>query len=86
LPTELFWKLNGLHDRDLLQLPADADASIHDSRKHDMHQQNAGAGPFPNLFWQTQSHSCHCDTGDTLSKLNAQMHEIVKPENIVQEK
>jgi len=48
LPTEFFWKLNGLHDRDLLQLAADADASIHDSRKHAMYQQNAGAGSFHN--------------------------------------
>jgi len=42
LPTELFQKLNGLHDRDLLQLAADADASIHDSRKHAMYQHNVG--------------------------------------------
>jgi len=76
LPTELFWKLNGLHDRDLLQLAADADASIHDSRKHAMYQHNAGAGSFPNLFSQSQSQSSHGSAGDAFSKLNAQMHEI----------
>jgi len=52
LSTELFWKLNGLHYRDLLQLAVDADASIHDSRKHAMYQHNADAGSFPNLFSQ----------------------------------
>ena len=59
LPTELFWKLNGLHDRDILQLAADADASIHDSRKHAMYQHNASVGSFPNLFSQSQSQSSH---------------------------
>ena len=74
LPKELFWKLNGLHDCDLLQLAADADASIHDSRIHTMYQHNAGAGSFPNLFSQSQSQSSHGDAGDAFSKLNAQMH------------
>jgi len=50
-----FRKFNGLHDRDLLQLAADADASIHDSRKHAMYQHNAGAGSFPNPLSQSQS-------------------------------
>ena len=73
---ELFRKLNGLHDRDLLQLAADADASIHDSRKHALYQHNAGGGSFPNLFSQSQSQSSHGGAGDAFSKLNAQMHEI----------
>ena len=68
LPTELFWKLNGLHDRDLLQLAADADASIHDSCKHAMYQHNADAGSFPNLFSQSQSQSSHGGAGDAFSK------------------
>ena len=68
--------MNGLHDRDLLQLAADADASAHDSRKHAMYQHNAGAGSFPNLLSQLQSQSSHGDAGDAFSKLNAQMHEI----------
>jgi len=44
------FRTTGLRDRDLLQLAADADASIHDSRKHAMYQHNAGPGSFPNFF------------------------------------
>ena len=93
LQTELFRKLNGLHDRDLLQLAADGDVSIHDSCKHAMYQQNAGVGsfPFPNLFSQSQSQLSRNDSGDAFSKLNPQMHEIQtvscgssKPEKVAQ--
>jgi len=68
--------LNDLHGRDLLQLVADADASIHDSHKHAMYQKNVGVGSFPNLFSQSQSQSFHSDAVSAFSKLNAQMHEI----------
>jgi len=91
LQTELFRKLNGLHDRDLLQLATDADVSIHDSCKHAMYQQNAVVGSFRNLFSQSQSQLSRSDSGDAFSKLNLQMHKIQtvscgssKPEKVAQ--
>jgi len=62
-----------LHETNFFELAADADASLHDSRKHVMYDRNADNGAFPKLFSQLQSQASY-NVGDTFLKSNFRMN------------